>query len=99
MADHLHLAAIVAPTIAISEFLKKIKGGSSRWIHDSNPDLAPFAWQEGYAAFSVSPSVLPSVKAYIEGQAEHHAKMTFQEEFIALLKKHEVEYDERYIWA
>ena len=99
MPDHIHLAAIVSPTLAIAEFLKKVKACSSGWIHETFAELAGFSWQDGYAAFSVSPSVLPAVKAYVRDQAEHHKKMTFQEELVALLKKHGVEYDERYIWA
>lgn len=98
-ADHVHLAAIVSPTVAVSEFVQKLKANSSRWIHETYPELRAFAWQDGYAAFSVSPSVLATVKGYIQGQARHHKKMTFQEELVALLKKHGVEYDERYIWA
>lgn len=97
--DHVHLAAIVHPTIAIADFIGKVKSNSSGWIHDTFADLRDFDWQDGYAAFTVSPSVMPKVKQYIHSQPEHHKKMSFQEELIALLKKHGIEYDEKYIWA
>ncbi len=98
-ADHVHLAAMLHPTVAIANFLRKIKANSSKWIHDECKGLAVFNWQDGYSAFSVSQSVMPEVVRYIEGQQAHHRKQTFQEELIALLVKHGVEYDERYIWS
>lgn len=97
-ADHLHLAVVLRPVTAVADFVGTVKSNSSRWIHDTFGDLRDFAWQDGYGAFTVSKSVLPDVIAYIENQAEHHRKMTFQEEFLALLKRHDVEYDDRYIW-
>jgi putative transposase len=75
-----------------------IKGGSSAWIHEEFPDLRGFAWQDGYGAFSVSKSAVPDVAAYIENQREHHQRRTFQDEFLELLKRHGVEYEERYLW-
>ena len=96
--DHLHLAAIVAPTIAISDFVGAVKANSSRWIHETFEDLRSFSWQEGYSAFTVSRSAKDVVVAYVAGQQEHHRRMTFQEELVALLDKHGIEYDERYIW-
>ncbi len=95
--DHLHLAAVLHPQVSISDVVRTIKANSSKWIHETLPDLAEFGWQDGYAAFSVSRSVLPQVVRYIEGQKEHHAKMSFTEELIALLKRHGVDYDERYL--
>ncbi len=99
VSDHVHLAAVVHPTVAIADFIGKVKSNSSGWIHETFADLRDFDWQDGYAAFTVSPSVMPKVKEYIRSQPEHHKKMTFQEELIALLKKHDIEYDEKYIWA
>ena len=99
MPDHIHIATIATPKIAISDFVRTIKSNSSGWVHKTFPPLRDFAWQDGYAAFTVSRSVKDSVVAYIMNQQEHHSRMTFQEELIALLKKHETEYDERYIWA
>ncbi|MDY7009522.1 MAG: IS200/IS605 family transposase [Planctomycetota bacterium] len=99
VSDHVHLATMVHPTIAIAEFIGKVKSNSSGWIHDTFADLRDFDWQDGYAGFTVSPSVMPKVKQYIRSQPEHHKKVSFQEELIALLKKHGVEYDEKYICA
>jgi REP element-mobilizing transposase RayT len=98
-ADHLHVAAAVHPTAAVSAFIGQMKAGSSGWVHKTFPDMGTFGWQDGYAAFSVSPSVMPKVKAYIRRQREHHRKVSFEEELIALLEKHGIEYDERYIRA
>ena len=75
-----------------------IKGGSSGWIHETFPGMSRFAWQDGYGAFTVSKSNIPGVTAYIKKQREHHSTMTFQEEYLQLLHKHEIEYDERYLW-
>jgi hypothetical protein len=75
-----------------------IKGGSSGWIQDTFPTMKGFGWQDGYGAFTVSKSNVPEVTAYIQGQREHHRVKTFQEEYLTLLKKHEIEYDERYLW-
>ena len=96
-SDHIHLAAVLHPQIAVSDAVRDIKANSSKWIHETFPQLGEFAWQDGYSAFSVSRSVLPQVVQYVERQAEHHHKMTFKEELIALLKRHGVEYDERYL--
>ena len=99
MPDHLHLLVSLAKRLSILEALRIIKAGSSRWLHDRFPDvLSGFAWQAGYGAFSVSHSGLKDVRGYIRNQAEHHARRTFQEEFRILLDKHELEYDERYVW-
>ena len=67
-------------------------------MHETFADLRGFAWQIGYGAFSVSYSNLDEVRQYIESQAEHHRTMSYQEEFIAFLKRHNIEYDERYLW-
>ena len=79
--------------------MRTIKSNSSGWVHKTFSPLRDFAWQDGYAAFTVSRSAKDSVVAYITNQQEHHSRMTFQDELIALLKKHDIEYDERYIWA
>ena len=97
--DHLHLATSVPPALAVSDFIRDLKSNTSGWVHDTLPEMSDFAWQEGYAAFSVSPSVMPNVKRYIEGQAEHHKTVSFEDELIALLKKHGIEYDERYVFG
>jgi REP element-mobilizing transposase RayT len=97
--DHFHVVAILTPKVAVMDVIKGIKGGSSKWIHETFRELPDFDWQDGYAAFTVSQSALPRVIAYVEGQVEHHKKMTFQEELVALLKRHGVKYDERYIFG
>ena len=78
--------------------LQQIKGGSSKWLNEQNFLSYCFRWQPGYGAFSVSESMLDIVSKYIENQAAHHKKMTFKEEFLKLLKKHGIEYDEKYLW-
>jgi putative transposase len=97
--DHVHLLISLPPTLPIAKAIQLIKGGSSKWVHDTFPTLKKFKWQEGYGAFSVSVSQRENTIAYILGQREHHRKKTFQEEYIAFLRKHDVEYDERYIWG
>jgi REP-associated tyrosine transposase len=99
VADHVHLLAELPPTIAISEAVGKVKGSSSKWIHDSFPEHASFAWQRGFGAFSVSRSNVPSVARYIEGQKEHHRKVRFEEEFVRLLRRHGIDFDDRYLWV
>ena len=98
MPDHVHLALALPPAQSVSKALQLLKGGSSKWIKDALPQMRGFAWQDGYGAFSVSKSNLPEVTAYIQNQREHHRIKTFQEEFLAFLVRHGVEYDERYLW-
>ena len=96
--DHVHILLSLPPTMPISKALQLIKGGSSKWVHETFPEHRLFAWQEKYGAFSVSVSQLDKIVEYIKGQEEHHRKQTFQEEFMSLLKRHRIEYDERYLW-
>src|SRR5882672_7030784 len=96
--DHVHLLLSLPATLSVAKALQLIKGGSSKWVHETFPEHHSFGWQEEYGAFSVSASRMESIVQYIKTQAEHHRKMTFQEEFVALLKKHRLEYDERYLW-
>ena len=81
-----------------ADLLEEIKKHSSRWVKEIDPKYARFAWQRGYGAFSVSRSQLDAVIAYIDGQEEHHRKVTFQDEYRSFLKKHGIEFDERYVW-
>lgn len=97
--DHIHMLLGAPPTIAPSKIAQLVKGGSSAWIHDTFPELADFAWQDGYGAFTVSKSALGDATTYIANQREHHRAMTFQDEYRALLDRHGIEYDERYLWA
>jgi putative transposase len=96
--DHVHLLLSLPATVAIAKAMQLIKGGSSKWIHETFPDQRLFAWQGQCGAFSVSVSQLDTVINYIENQREHHRTKTFKEEFLELLKKHRFEYDERYLW-
>ncbi len=97
--DHIHALVLSLPTIAPSQIAQYLKGGSSKWIHEEFPRLRGFEWQDGYGAFTVSKSSVPDVIEYIRNQREHHRKKTFQEEYLELLKKHDVDYDERYLWG
>jgi REP element-mobilizing transposase RayT len=98
LSDHVHLLVRLRQDRAISDVLRSIKANSSGWIHDSFPKLRSFHWQDGYGAFTVSRSQMETVRRYIAGQEAHHRKLTFQEEFLGLLKAHEIAYDERYLW-
>jgi putative transposase len=98
MPDHVHLLMILPPKIALSDALREIKANSSKWLHASKPGLGSFAWQDGYAAFTVSKSAVEPVREYIRDQKLHHRGRDFQGELLELLARHEVEFDERYIW-
>ena len=98
MPDHVHLLLSLRSTLSIAKALQLIKGGSSKWVHDTFPEHRCFRWQVKYGAFSVSVSQLDKTIQYFKRQEEHHRKMTFQEEFVALLKRHRINYDERYLW-
>ena len=96
--DHVHVLLGASPTLAPSKIAQLVKGGSSAWIHDTFPDMKAFAWQDGFGGFTVSRSNVESVADYIRGQREHHRSRTFQDEYLALLQKHGVSYDEKYLW-
>lgn len=97
--DHIHLLLALPATMSLSKAVQFLKGASSRWIHETDNDMAAFAWQDGYGAFTVGVSQIADTVQYIEGQREHHRVKTFQEEYLHFLRKHGVEYDERYIWG
>ena len=96
MSDHIHLLFRLPADLAIADAIRDIKSISSGWRHE-NGDPS-FAWQTGYGAFTVSKSMVPRVTQYIDRQEEHHKKKTFREELLELLRRHGVEYDERYLW-
>lgn len=98
VADHIHLLISMSREVSASEIMRLVKANSSKWIHETFPDLRRFAWQTGYGAFSVSFSRTKSVKDYIAKQPEHHRRKTFQDEYRSFLKKHEIGFDERYVW-
>jgi REP element-mobilizing transposase RayT len=97
-SDHVHMLLLLPAKVTVSEIAGKMKANSSGWVHREFPDRRTFAWQTGYAAFTVSHSQKQSVLDYIANQEEHHRNASFKEELIAFLKKHEVQYDERYIF-
>jgi putative transposase len=97
--DHAHVLLSLPTTISIAQAVQRIKGGSSKWIHETFPEHQGFAWQEGYGAFSIGVSQVDDTVSYIRSQAEHHRRKTFQEEFLAFLKRHGMEYDDRYVWG
>ena len=96
--DHVHLLVKLSPTIAISDVLRKIKANSSKWINERQDVTQKFEWQSGYGAFSVSESQVPAVSQYIANQDEHHRKKTFEDEFLAILARHNIEIDMRYVF-
>ena len=98
IADHVHILCRLGRTIAIADLVKELKRESSLWIKTKSADLADFHWQNGYGAFSISPAHVPALTAYIENQAEHHRRESFQDEFRRLLTKYGYEWDERYVW-
>ena len=95
-ADHVHMLIRVRPVQAAAEITRVVKANSSRWVREKL--RTHFAWQTGYGVFSVSESNVPAVSRYIAAQEEHHKKRTFQEEYVAFLKKNKIPYAERYIW-
>ncbi len=96
--DHTHLLFDLARTVSISQVVEDVKKSSSKWIKTQGPEFGAFAWQSGYGAFAVSESNVETVRQYIANQREHHRKKTFQEEYRAFLKRHNVAFDERYVW-
>jgi len=98
-SDHVHMLVSQSKNLALAELVAEVKKGSSKWIKTKGAALRTFHWQDGYAAFSVTPSKAAAVERYIARQKEHHRKRSFQEELILFLRKHGVEHDERYVWA
>jgi REP element-mobilizing transposase RayT len=96
VADHVHLAVRLATTKTAAKFVSEIKTGSSRWMKQSG--LSAFAWQRGYALFSVGPADAGALLRYIDGQGMHHRKRSFQDEMRAFFEKYHVAFDERYVW-
>jgi len=99
MPDHLHMFIGFQPVDKMSELIKVVKGESSKWIKERGHVKGKFRWQEGYGAFSYSRSHINRVYHYIKNQKKHHQKKSFKEEYIELLKKFKVEFDERYIFT
>lgn len=97
MPDHVHLLASLGRSLAVADAVRLVKSNSSGWIHDELA-LADFRWQDGHGAFAVSHSNIGHVKSYLANQEQHHRRISFQEEFLELLRRHELEWDERYVW-
>ena len=97
-ADHVHALVRLPASLSISKAVEVMKANSSRWIHEYRVLHRTFAWQSGYAAFSVSESNVDAVSRYISNQQEHHRKITFQEELIEFFRRSKIEFDERYVW-
>jgi REP-associated tyrosine transposase len=96
--DHIHILCNLSKKHASMKVLEIVKKQSSKWIKDQESPSASFHWQDGYGLFSVSPSHLEAVRQYILRQEAHHKKVSFQEEFLSILRKYRVDYDERYLW-
>jgi REP element-mobilizing transposase RayT len=99
MPDHVHLVVRTRPDIAVADLVRLVKANSSKWVNERPDSMGRFAWQEGYGAFSVSSSQLTGVCEYVRTQTEHHRTRTFQEEYIEFLRRHEIEFDEAYLWS
>jgi putative transposase len=95
--NHVHILLSLPATMPLAKSVQLIKGGSSKWMNETGN--VPFAWQEGYGAFTLGISQQKATIAYINSQPQHHAKRSFEEEFVEFLKKHEIEYDPQYVWG
>jgi len=96
--DHVHILCGLSRTISVAKLVEHLRVETSKWAKKRTRALGNFHWQAGYGAFSVSQSQVEQVIAYIDGQPEHHRKLTFQEEFRIICQKHDIEIDERYVW-
>ncbi|WP_417729936.1 IS200/IS605 family transposase [Rosistilla oblonga] len=96
--DHAHVLVRIPAKIAVADFVGALKSNSSRQVNDARAGKLKFHWQDGYGAFTVSPSQADRVVRYIQNQLTHHAKQTFQDEYLALLAKHEIEFDPARVW-
>ena len=98
VSDHIHFLSTLPSMLSISEMIRTVKTKSSRWIKNLSPEYSSFAWQDGYAAFSVSPSVLERTISYIQNQEQHHQMSSFADELKTLLDAYQVSYDEKYLF-
>lgn len=98
VADHIHVLISIKPNISVSDLVKNIKSNSARWVNDRNLIPNKFRWQEGFGAFSYAESQLSNVIAYINNQEKHHQKKTFKEEYLEILHKFNVQYDDQYLF-
>ena len=98
VADHVHLLCRFGRTLSIADLIQELKRESSRWVKTKSASLADFHWQNGYGAFSISPGHVEPVRTYIATQEDHHRTESYQDELRRLLKKYDLECDERYVW-
>lgn len=98
-SNHVHLLISLSKTIALSRLMEEVKKSFSKWIKTKSPELQTFGWQDGYGAFTIGQSQVEALQNYIAGQKERHKKLSFEQELVALLKRYNVQYDERYIWS
>ena len=98
VADHVHIVTTLPRTLSQAQMIERIKKVSSKWIKTLDARYRGFFWQRGYGAFSVSPSQLDAVLQYVDTQQEHHRTRSFQEEYRELLRRHGIDFDERYVW-
>jgi REP element-mobilizing transposase RayT len=97
-ADHVHVLAKLRQDNALSNVIRDLKAGATGWLHDVFPDLEEFSWQRGYAAFTVSASLVEQVRRYIANQPIHHRKHSFKDELIKMLRKNEIDFQEEYLF-
>ncbi|MBX3727715.1 MAG: transposase [Candidatus Sumerlaeia bacterium] len=98
VADHVHLLCLLSKSMKLEDFVRDLKRNSSKWARSQSEACSSFYWQTGYGAFSISPSHVESLRAYIARQEAHHCKVSFQEEFRRLLTKYGIEWDEALVW-
>jgi REP element-mobilizing transposase RayT len=98
ITDHIHLLLSLPSTLSISKAMQLIKGGSSKWIHDTFLEHRLFEWQQGYGSFTIGIGDVDRTVIYIQNQAEHHKKIDFKTEFLEFLKRHGIDYDERHVF-
>jgi putative transposase len=98
MPDHIHMVIKLKPIHSLSDIVKKIKANSSKWLNQSDRLPFKFSWQEGYGAFTASESKIQTIIQYVKKQETHHRRMSFKDEFIRILKLHEIEFDENQLW-
>ena len=97
--NHIHILCVISKNISLSKLVEQIKKHSSRWIKTKDIIYNNFSWQNGYGAFSVSPTAIENVKNYIFNQEEHHKKFIFKDEYLKLLEEHDINFNVEYLWT
>lgn len=96
--DHIHILFSLNPEMSVAKAVQLLKGNSAKWLHENFTDLAMFSWQVGYGAFTVSKSQVGIIQKYIDNQEEYHKKMSFEEEYVELLKRNKIDFDPKYLF-